>query len=56
LIFSIQVGPIGLFRLILILSTPIALAKAAISGVHLVTAARNIANIDVAEREKPSKD
>jgi hypothetical protein len=41
--------------LILIISTPIALAKAAISGVHLVTAAQNIANIDVEDREQANK-
>ncbi|XP_798034.2 CDP-diacylglycerol--inositol 3-phosphatidyltransferase [Strongylocentrotus purpuratus] len=49
-------GPIvmtsmGLFRMIFYISTPIAIVKAMISGVHLVVASRNMAIIDVAERE-----
>lgn len=49
------IGSIGLFRLILWLSTPIALGKAAISAVHLVTAAKNIGNIDVEDRQLSQK-
>lgn len=41
----------GLFRMIFYISTPIAIVKAMISGVHLVVASRNMAIIDVAERE-----
>jgi CDP-diacylglycerol--inositol 3-phosphatidyltransferase len=48
-------GSIGLFKLILILSTPIALAKALISAIHLVTAAKNIANIDEDDRKQPKQ-
>ena len=48
--FLSVLGLVGLFRLILILSAPIAFAKAAISGIHLVTAAQNIGNIDVDDR------
>ena len=47
-----KVGPIGLYKLILILSAPVALAKAVISGIHLITAAQNMGNIDVEDREK----
>ena len=41
-----------MFRWILYISAPVALAKAAISAIHLVTAARNIGNIDAVEREE----
>lgn len=37
--------------MILYLSTPIFVAKSAISAIHLITAARNIGAIDVADRE-----
>lgn len=46
------VGNIGLFKTLLVLSTPIALAKAAISALHLVVGAKNIGYIDVAERKQ----
>jgi len=48
-------GPSGLFRWLLYASAPVALAKAAISGIHLVTAAQNIANIDLDDREQAAK-
>jgi len=48
-------GPSGLFRWLLYISAPIAFAKAAISGIHLITAAQNIANIDLDEREQARK-
>lgn len=41
----------GLFRLVFYISTPIALVKAMISGIHLIVASRNMAIIDVSERE-----
>jgi hypothetical protein len=40
-----------LFRLILIVSTPIAFGKAAISFIHLIVASKNMGNIDVEERQ-----
>ncbi|XP_030064682.1 CDP-diacylglycerol--inositol 3-phosphatidyltransferase [Microcaecilia unicolor] len=43
---------LGLFRLIFWVSTPIALVKTAISLLHLITAACNIAALDAAERSK----
>jgi hypothetical protein len=46
---------IGLFRWLLYASAPVALAKAAISAIHLVTAARNMALIDVNDREEAAK-
>jgi hypothetical protein len=45
-------GPMGLFRVILYACTPIALGKAAISGVHLIVASQNMASIDVNDRKK----
>jgi CDP-diacylglycerol--inositol 3-phosphatidyltransferase len=45
-------GSLGLFRLILYVSAPVAFAKAAISGIHLITAAQNIGNIDADDRNK----
>lgn len=46
---------ISLFRMVLYLSTPIAIAKTAISLLHCVVASRNLATIDLLEREKASK-
>jgi CDP-diacylglycerol--inositol 3-phosphatidyltransferase len=43
-------GPFGLFKIILYLTAPISFVKSAISAVHLITAAKNIGNIDVADR------
>lgn len=43
-------GSLGLFRLILIISTPIAAVKAFISAIHLVTASVTMGNIDVSDR------
>lgn len=45
----------GIIRMVLYASTPIFLAKSAISAIHLVTAARNIGVIDVADREEAAK-
>ncbi|XP_067883336.1 CDP-diacylglycerol--inositol 3-phosphatidyltransferase [Heterodontus francisci] len=42
---------IGLFRLLFWVSAPIAAVKTAINVIHLVTASRNVAAIDQAERE-----
>ncbi|XP_071495689.1 CDP-diacylglycerol--inositol 3-phosphatidyltransferase-like [Diadema antillarum] len=42
---------VGIFRLILYISTPIAFVKAGISVLHLIVASKNMAVIDVAERE-----
>ncbi|XP_058868200.1 CDP-diacylglycerol--inositol 3-phosphatidyltransferase-like [Acipenser ruthenus] len=44
--------PAGLFRCVFWLSVPIAVLKLGISLLHLVTASRNIAAIDTAERKK----
>ncbi|CAK6444962.1 unnamed protein product [Pipistrellus nathusii] len=46
------VGSVGLFRLGLWVTAPVALMKSLISVVHLVTAARNMAALDAAERAK----
>ena len=46
----------GLVRLILYISAPISFVKSAISLIHLITASQNIANIDVADREKNNKN
>lgn len=46
------IGSLGLFRIILYVSAPISFVKSAISAVHLVTAAQNIGNIDVEDRQK----
>ncbi|XP_043942268.1 CDP-diacylglycerol--inositol 3-phosphatidyltransferase isoform X2 [Protopterus annectens] len=51
---EVGLGAFGLFRLILWISTPIALLKTLISLLHLVTASCNIAAIDVDERAKKS--
>jgi len=45
----------GILRMILFVSTPIFILKSAISGVHLITAAKNMAAVDVAEREEARK-
>uniref|UniRef100_A0A8C8S5T6 CDP-diacylglycerol--inositol 3-phosphatidyltransferase n=1 Tax=Pelusios castaneus TaxID=367368 RepID=A0A8C8S5T6_9SAUR len=45
-------GCMGLFRLVLWISTPLATTKTLISLVHLVSAACNMAALDVAERAK----
>ncbi|XP_043835589.1 CDP-diacylglycerol--inositol 3-phosphatidyltransferase [Dromiciops gliroides] len=47
-----SVGSVGLFRVGLWISTPIALLKSLISVIHLVTAARNMAALDAADRAK----
>ena len=46
---------IGIFRLILYISTPIAIVKAMISVLHLVVASRNMGTIDVSDREAAAK-
>lgn len=46
------VGSVGLFRLGLWITAPIALLKSLISIIHLVTAARNMAALDAADRAK----
>lgn len=51
-ILNFYEGPLGIFRWFLYISSPIAIAKATISGVHLITAAKNIANIDLEERQQ----
>lgn len=47
---------IGLFRVVVYLTAPVALLKSAISAVHLVTAAMNMGTIDAAEREKAAQE
>jgi len=47
-----MIGPIGLFRWILYTSAPVAFVKATISFIHLITAAQNMAIIDVEDRKK----
>lgn len=42
---------IGLWQVLCILTAPVALVKTGISIIHLVTAAQNIAAVDVAERQ-----
>lgn len=46
------VGSVGLFRIGLWITAPIALLKSLISVIHLVTAARNMAALDAADRAK----
>lgn len=46
------VGSVGLFRLGLWVTAPVALLKSLISVIHLVTAARNMAALDAADRAK----
>uniref|UniRef100_G1TWS0 CDP-diacylglycerol--inositol 3-phosphatidyltransferase n=1 Tax=Oryctolagus cuniculus TaxID=9986 RepID=G1TWS0_RABIT len=46
------VGSVGLFRVGLWVTAPIALLKSLISIIHLVTAARNMAALDAADRAK----
>lgn len=46
------VGSVGLFRMGLWITAPIALLKSIISVIHLVTAARNMAALDAADRAK----
>lgn len=46
------VGSVGLFRMGLWITAPVALLKSLISVVHLITAARNMAALDVADRAK----
>lgn len=45
----------GALKIILYISTPIFIAKSVISGLHLVTAARNIGAEDVSDREEARK-
>ncbi|XP_071790741.1 CDP-diacylglycerol--inositol 3-phosphatidyltransferase-like [Asterias amurensis] len=52
----IPIVSFSIFRLILILSAPISLAKTAISLLHLITASQNMAIIDVAEREQKAAE
>lgn len=55
-LFSLQLpvlpGPVGLYRLVLWVSTPIAITKSLISLVHLISASCNMAALDAAERAK----
>ena len=46
------VGSVGLFRVGLWITAPIAALKSLISAVHLVTAARNMAALDAADRAR----
>ncbi|KAF6123556.1 CDP-diacylglycerol--inositol 3-phosphatidyltransferase [Phyllostomus discolor] len=46
------VGSVGLFRMGLWITAPVALLKSLISVIHLVTAARNLAALDAADRAK----
>lgn len=46
------VGSVGLFRMGLWITAPIALLKSIISVIHLITAARNMAALDAADRAK----
>lgn len=46
------VGSVGLFRMGLWITAPIALLKSLISVIHLITAARNMAALDAADRAK----
>ncbi|KAL4836498.1 hypothetical protein H8958_022063 [Nasalis larvatus] len=46
------VGSVGLFRMGLWVTAPIALLKSLISVIHLITAARNMAALDAADRAK----
>nr|XP_042139741.1 CDP-diacylglycerol--inositol 3-phosphatidyltransferase isoform X2 [Peromyscus maniculatus bairdii] len=46
------VGSVGLFRMGLWITAPIALLKSVISVIHLITAARNMAALDAADRAK----
>lgn len=46
------VGSVGLFRVGLWITAPIAALKSLISVVHLVTAARNMAALDAADRAR----
>ena len=43
---------VGLFKILTVISAPIALVKSLISVVHLVAASVNIAALDAAERNK----
>uniref|UniRef100_A0A8D0SPA8 CDP-diacylglycerol--inositol 3-phosphatidyltransferase n=1 Tax=Sus scrofa TaxID=9823 RepID=A0A8D0SPA8_PIG len=46
------VGSVGLFRMGLWVTAPVALLKSLISVIHLITAARNMAALDAADRAK----
>lgn len=46
------VGSVGLFRMGLWITAPISLLKSLISVIHLITAARNMAALDAADRAK----
>lgn len=46
------VGSVGLFRMGLWITAPIALLKSLISVIHLITAARNMAALDAADRSR----
>ncbi|XP_048373204.1 CDP-diacylglycerol--inositol 3-phosphatidyltransferase isoform X2 [Sphaerodactylus townsendi] len=45
-------GSVGLYRLVLWVSTPVAITKSLISLVHLICASCNMAALDTAERSK----
>ncbi|KAJ7314059.1 hypothetical protein JRQ81_005978 [Phrynocephalus forsythii] len=45
-------GPVGLYRLVLWVCAPIAIVKSLINLIHLVSASRNMAALDAAERAK----
>ncbi|MBW00036.1 CDP-diacylglycerol--inositol 3-phosphatidyltransferase, partial [Eschrichtius robustus] len=47
-----SVGSVGLFRMGLWITAPVALLKSLISVIHLITAARNMAALDAADRAK----
>lgn len=50
--FLPTVGSVGLFRMGLWITAPIALLKSLISVIHLITAARNMAALDAADRSR----
>ena len=51
---SVPVLGVGLWKVLLVVTCPLALAKMAISGVQLVAACENYAIMDRAERESLS--
>lgn len=48
--FIFSVLGVGLFKLIAIISTPVAVVKAAISVLHGIVASLNLSTIDINER------
>ena len=54
--FSIVVLGIGLWKLILYVSAPLAIVKMFISMVHLYVAMHNVASFDYADREQAQRE